>query len=324
MVNEKGSIPALDLKCFGFAEGAPAAQGSEAPSAGGGETGAGQAEGSDGTGKNRGVSETGEGGGEAGSFASDENPAGAPRSDAGSEQRDSSGTEDRRSEFERLIQGEYKEYFDERVQKLINKRFKRSKLTEQQLTAQTPVVELLLRRYGIDENDADAVNRLYSQLEKDGNSADLEQNGYRKAQSEVISKLFNGDGKTSGVKPYVESALKSWLAQAGELAAEYPGFELARELKKPAFGALIRSGHTLKSAYEAMHLGEIRGRYESAAAERAEKRVLEALRRRGARPAENGVLGQSGVTLKNDVTKLSRKEREQIAKRAAKGESVVL
>ena len=60
----------------------------------------------------------------------------------------------------------------------------------------------------------------------------------------------------------------------------------------------------------------------STSAAQAEKRVVENVRAKGARPAENGVAAQSGFVVKDDVSKLSRKERAEIARRAMRGETI--
>ena len=58
------------------------------------------------------------------------------------------------------------------------------------------------------------------------------------------------------------------------------------------------------------------------AAREAEKQVVDGIRAKGARPPENGTAAQSAFTVKGDVSKLTRKDREEIARRAARGEKI--
>ena len=55
----------------------------------------------------------------------------------------------------------------------------------------------------------------------------------------------------------------------------------------------------------------------------AAQQVTDNVRARGARPAENGVSSGSGFLVKSDVSKLTKKDRAEIARRAAHGEKIV-
>ena len=66
---------------------------------------------------------------------------------------------DRNAEFEKLIKGEYKDLYDARVQDTIQKRLKGSKENEAKLNALSPTIELLAKKYGVDANDVEALNK---------------------------------------------------------------------------------------------------------------------------------------------------------------------
>ena len=57
-------------------------------------------------------------------------------------------------------------------------------------------------------------------------------------------------------------------------------------------------------------------------AAQAQKQVVDNIRSRGSRPAENGTVSRSGFTYKSDVSKLSKEDRAEIARRAARGETI--
>lgn len=136
------------------------------------------------------------------------------------------------------------------------------------------------------------------------------------------------------------------LAEAEEVKAVYPDFDPDAALEHPVLGALMR-GETqpsLRQLYEAVHLEEIvEGRIASAveaqvssavesavseavaqAVRETEERLLEHIRARGQRPAENGLSAAAGIRMHPAVDRLTRRERAMLAKRAENGETVKL
>ena len=107
-------------------------------------------------------------------------------------------------------------------------------------------------------------------------------------------------------------------AEARALKEEYPGFDPEKELEYPDFVKLVNSGLPMKTAYEALHLEDIR---KKSLAE-GEKKALSDNKKTTARPDENGVSLKSGGILKSGVHSLSKRERAELAKRAGKGEII--
>lgn len=110
-----------------------------------------------------------------------------------------------------------------------------------------------------------------------------------------------------------------WAREAGELAELYPQFDVEGELSDPALAALLtRRGRpmSLRAAFEALHFEELRGQMER----EAQARAMEELRARQQRPVENGASAQGGFQTPGGH--MSRKEREALAKRAARGERI--
>lgn len=108
--------------------------------------------------------------------------------------------------------------------------------------------------------------------------------------------------------------LRSWDAQAREVQAIYPGFDLGREAQDRTFRSLLRSGVPVRQAFEVLHMDQLRS-----AAERA---VTANIKAKGARPQENGAGASSGFTVKDDVAHLTARDRAELAKRAARGEVI--
>ena len=108
------------------------------------------------------------------------------------------------------------------------------------------------------------------------------------------------------------------------MKADYPGFDLGRESQDPQFLSMLRSGVPVKLAYEVMHMDEIKSTVAQTTAQQTEKQVVEGIRAKGARPAENGTSSQSGFVVKDDPAKWTKKDRAEIVRRVQRGEQIKL
>ena len=200
--------------------------------------------------------------------------------------------ERRKQDFENLIRGEYKQQFDERVQKIIDKRFREMRLMKEQAAKIKPLLDALSEKYG--NADADALVKMLK--EDAGKNTKIAFDRQLKAR---------------------EQAMK-WRASAEEITNADPEFNLADEMKNPAFTHLLRAGVDMKSAYHAMHHDEIRY-----AAKKVHDQTVKDMRMNLSRPEENGSGGRGGAKMAPlSVNNMTRAEREEIEKRAARGEKV--
>lgn len=106
--------------------------------------------------------------------------------------------------------------------------------------------------------------------------------------------------------------------EAKELKEVYPEFDVEKELENPTFQTLVNSGIPMKTAYEAIHLEEIK----KAGEKNAQKKALSEYKKTALRPEENGISLKQGGILRAGVHSLSKKDREELAKRARKGEII--
>ncbi len=109
-----------------------------------------------------------------------------------------------------------------------------------------------------------------------------------------------------------------WLAQAAELRESYPGFELTRELKKADFRELLRSGASVRAAYELANRDAIM----RAAARDMEERLTRRILSGADRPREGGLTSQSAAVVKNDVASMSKAARREVIRRVQRGEKI--
>lgn len=118
--------------------------------------------------------------------------------------------------------------------------------------------------------------------------------------------------------------LERWAKQARATAELYPDFDLSREIRDPRFQTLLRCGVPVLAAYEVCHLEDIKAAVARSAALRRERAVTEDIRARGGRPAENGAGSGNAVTARTDLERMTREDREELARRAAGGEIITL
>lgn len=257
----------------------------------------------------------------------------AASSDAGGEKQKvgvettSSTLEDKRKAFRELVNGEYKDQYTEETQRLINRRFKESKAMEESLNAQKPVIDMLMQRYKIEDGD---VGKLAKAIENDnaywseaaaeaGMSVDV----YKQVQKiQRENEMLRRAERNRAGEAVVQRQLRQWAEQAEAMKALYPNFDMAQETANPAFVNMLKAGIPVEHAYKVLHMDEIVSGAVTAAAKQTEQQVVANIRAKGARPAENGTSSQSAFTIKDDVSKLSKKDRAEIARRAAMGEKI--
>ena len=112
--------------------------------------------------------------------------------------------------------------------------------------------------------------------------------------------------------------------RGGAGRALYPGFDLEKESKNPQFLSMLRAGVPVQTAYEVIHMDDIKAGVAQTTARRTEKQVVDGIRAKGSRPPENGTSSQSAFTVKDDPSKWTKQDRAEIARRVARGETIKL
>lgn len=222
----------------------------------------------------------------------DPSRAGAP--DAGA-QEGSDG------EFDRLIREKYKDAFDRRVQDILRRRLKEGKNGE--------------KRAALAQTAAGQEEWLPEDRET------------RSQEPSPAGQPAGEPGPEDGEKRRVLRAgyqVSQWLRQARESQRLYPSLDLQRELEDPAFRHLLQAGVDVGTAYLVGHKDDILSAAMRHAAKVVEARLAGSLRSGGIRPPENGLRPQGTALTRQDVTKMSKADREAIRARAARGERIRL
>ncbi len=153
------------------------------------------------------------------------------------------------------------------------------------------------------------------------------ENGERRRQSQQLRQIRQLRQESAAIlktqsqqrqRQGAQRQLRQWSGEAEQARAVYRQFDLSVEARDPRFRSMLRSGVPVQLAYEVIHMNEIKDQQARA----TEKQVVAGIRAKGVRPQENGIAAQSGFTVKNDVSKLTRADRAEIARRVAKGEKI--
>lgn len=254
-------------------------------------------------------------------------------SDAGKEKQGvittSNTLEDRKKAYRDLVNGEYKDLYTEDTQRIINSRFREMKALEQQVGQYQPLIDMLMQRHKIADGD---VAKLTAAVENDTAfwSQAAEEAGMSVEQYKQFQKLQRDNAallKERQRRQGQEAAdrqMRAWSTEAEQLKQLYPSFDLTAEAQNPRFLSMLRAGVPVQHAYEVIHMDDIKAGIERMTAQATEKQVVDGIRAKGARPAENGTSSQSAFVTKSDPSKWSKKDRAEVARRVARGETINL
>jgi hypothetical protein len=234
---------------------------------------------------------------------------------------------DRNAEFEKLIKGEYKDLYDQRVQDTIQKRLKGTKETVDKYNALSPTIDLLSKKYGVDPTDIEALNKAIEDddayyeeeaIEKGVTVEQLKQiKKMEKENAELKKQMQEQENKDKAAKLYSQ-----WMEQEKATKNIYPSFNLRAEMQNPKFIDLLRANIDVRTAYEVLHKDEIIPAAMQFTAKTVEQKITNKIIANGARPAENGTSSQSAAVVKSDVSQLSTKDIAEVMRRVANGERI--
>lgn len=231
-----------------------------------------------------------------------------------------SSDDERRTQFENYIKGEGKAYFDERVQKIINQRFKETKTLEANAKTLEPMLKTLASVYGVDVSDLKELskavlddNRIYEERARENGVSVEMQKRFDKMQIE--NEQLRQSQEQQEQNERTQQILNDWHNQSQQLKKEFPDFDFDTALSqsKDFYDLLVR-GVPVRNAYIAAFPDDY--------ARKVEKGITDNIRARGMRPSENGVSSAATATSSFDVSKLTPAQRREFANRAAKGETI--
>lgn len=256
----------------------------------------------------------------------------AQSSDAGSDnkpgvQTTSDTLESRRKAFLDLVNGEFKDIYTEETQRIIDRRFRETRNLEQQVGQYQPVIDMLMQRYQIGDGDMGKLSQAienddayWSEAAEEAGMSVEQYKQFQKLQRENEALLRQQRQRQNDQR--AQQQLQQWYGEAEQVKGLYPSFDLNAEVKNPQFLSMLRAGVPVQHAYEVVHMDQIKAGVAAMQAKATEKQVVDGIRAKGARPQENGTTSQGAFIVKDDVSKLSKRDRAEIIRRAARGEHI--
>lgn len=244
--------------------------------------------------------------------------------------------EERRRAFGEMVQGEYSDVFQEMMQRAIDKATENIRQNPQVAR----LTQALANAYGVDTDDMDGLieavengrvkdEKYYEDLaqqrgvsvktarELDKMESDLKRSNTRNAQLQAMQQEAARQQRVSQIQA-------QWEAQAAQLKTQYPDFELQEVLANEQVADLMRRGVSLPDAYRAAYFDHIMQQATAQTAQKVEQGVAARIQQRASRPGENGTRPGGAVTTHVDVASMSRRQLEDLERRARRGEKITL
>lgn len=244
--------------------------------------------------------------------------------------------EERRRAFGEMVQGEYSDVFQEMMRRAIDKATENIRQNPQVAR----LIQALANAYGVDTDDMDGLieavengrvkdEKYYEDLaqqrgvsvktarELDKMESDLKRSNTRNAQLQAMQQEATRQQRVSQIQA-------QWEAQAAQLKTQYPDFELQEVLANEQVADLMRRGVSLPDAYRAAYFDHIMQQATAQTAQKVEQGVAARIQQRAGRPGENGTRPGGAVTTHVDVASMSRRQLEDLERRARRGEKITL
>lgn len=255
------------------------------------------------------------------------------------EQQKPTNPAEKRKAFGQLMQGEYAAEFEEAMQRAAQLAVQ----SVQENPAVKGLLEALGEAYGIDAGNAENLEALteavksgkvkndeyYETLaaergisvktarELDKMEGELQRANAEKQRAEQMRLAAEHQQRAAAVRA-------QWEAEAAQLKEKYPAFELDEVLNNPSVADMIRRGIGLEAAYRAAYFDQLMEASTARTAQQVEQGVTARIQQRAQRPAENGAHPGGAAEMKVDVAHMTAKQRAELAKRARRGERIVL
>ncbi len=188
-------------------------------------------------------------------------------------------------------------------------------------------MELLAGKYGVSADDADALLKA-AEADESYYEAEAAEKGLTVEQLKYTKRLERENASLKAAREERERQERNsqlharWMQQTEDAKKVYPGLDFAKEAQDQNFSRLLSVGIDVKTAYEVCHHDEIMSGGMQYAAKRAQQQTMDNIRARGMRPQE-GALGASPAgNPKADVSKLTKEQRAEYARRAMRGERI--
>ena len=244
--------------------------------------------------------------------------------------------EERRKAFGELLRGEYADLTEELMQNAVTEATRRLEASP----AMKGLMQALQEKYGTDANDLVALTEAvrngavkddayYEKLamEKGVSTRTARELDKLESQTKHLTEqqqMIQQMERQRVQQARIAELQAGWDREAEQLKAQYPDFNMAEVLANPEVEKMMRSGVSMTNAYRSAYFDHILKQQQAATARQVEQGVVNRMQQRNARPGENGTRPGGAVQTKIDVSHMSRKEMEEMERRAMRGEVITL
>ena len=249
------------------------------------------------------------------------------------EDTSSNTQDDAQSRYNEYRNGEGKDFINKEIENAVKRRFKDHSELKKSNDKMQSVMNAVAMKYGIDPTDTDGILKAVAEdesyYETAADEAGMSVEQYKKMkQLEAENAQLQAIRQEEERRKEFDAKYAEWSMQADFAKNEYPNLDLNTEMQNKDFFGLLARGIDVKTAYQVIHHDEIVQSAISTATQRTaqavQQQTVNNIRSKGLRPDESAGSSQAGFTFKADPHKWTKADREEIAKRVAKGEKIRL
>lgn len=262
-----------------------------------------------------------------GAQSAEAEPTDAKGNDQQSATAEAETPEERAARFDALIKGEFKDLYGKKVSSAVNERLKGVSSKAANYDQLQDALSLLAEKYKVDPSDVKAIASAITNDDSLYEDEALEQGvspdrvkAEKLAQAE--NRRLNAQIDEMRRRQAADELYQRWVSEAEEAKRLYPNFDLDAECQNEQFVSLIRNNVGVRQAYEVVHMGELVPAVIQTAERKEGERIASKYAQNARRPAENGASSQSAAIVKNDPSALTKAERDEVARRVARGERI--
>lgn len=241
--------------------------------------------------------------------------------------------DDAQSRYNEYRNGEGKDFINKEIENAVKRRFKDHSELKKSNGKMQSVMNAVAMKYGIDPTDTDGILKAVAEdesyYETAADEAGMSVEQYKKMkQLEAENAQLQAIRQEEDRRKEFDAKYAEWSMQADFARNEYPNLDLNTEMQNKDFFGLLTRGIDVKTAYQVIHQDEIVQSAISTATQRTaqavQQQTVNNIRSKGLRPDESAGSSQAGFTFKADPHKWTKADREEIAKRVARGEKIRL
>lgn len=241
--------------------------------------------------------------------------------------------DDAQSRYNEYRNGEGKDFINKEIENAVKRRFKDHSELKKSNGKMQSVMNAVAMKYGIDPTDTDGILKAVAEdesyYETAADEAGMSVEQYKKMkQLEAENEQLQAIRQEEDRRKEFDAKYAEWSMQADFARNDYPNLDLNTEMQNKDFFGLLTRGIDVKTAYQVIHQDEIVQSAISTATQRTaqavQQQTVNNIRSKGLRPDESAGSSQAGFTFKADPHKWTKADREEIAKRVARGEKITL